>query len=384
MSLHRVTTALPCARLAATLFVAVGLVGAPCGVQAEERGHVRTFRDWVVGCDNTRTCRAFGLPAQDSSGMLAVRIDRAGDPEAAPSLTIILDQEAAPQDDARLRISADTGGTVEVTIGRDARHEDGEITLTDGQATGRLLDEIRRGRSLTISLDPAAGRSDGVPSISLDGAVAALLWVDDRQKRVGTRTGLARPGTASGNAIPQPPPAPQARAGVPMTGPAVPTDLPPAWKTQVMAAFRTIPGEACNLEDDNDEDIEAQRLAARLVLISVRCWRGAYNFSRAYYILEEGSRPRVRPAAFPRIREPLPAAENPPSNQQPNHILWNAEIDATSGTVSHLAKGRGMSDCGEIGEWRWDGTRFQPVRLEVMPRCRGLLPPNWITLHRTR
>ncbi|AVO45366.1 DUF1176 domain-containing protein [Phreatobacter cathodiphilus] len=364
--------------LAAGLCLAVGTA------LAEERGHVRTFRDWVVGCDNARTCRAFGMAARDSSTQLAVRIDRSGDPGAVPTVTVILAQDATLPAGTRLKVTADGGAMVEVVIGRGATVEDGEVTLTDRAAAGRLIDEIRRGRSLAVSLDPAQGSGERADPISLDGAMAALLWMDDRQKRVGTVTALARPGESPAAIVPRPPQAPARRDGVAMTGPPVPSPLPEAWTGPVMQAFRAIPGDACNQEDDNDEDIEAQRLSERLVLISVRCWRGAYNFSRAYYILEDGPSPRVRPASFPRIREALPAAEDPPSNRNPDHILWNGELDPAGGTVFHLAKGRGMSDCGEIGEWRWDGARFQPLRLEVMPTCRGLLPPNWLTLYRTR
>ncbi|MGQ3353661.1 MAG: DUF1176 domain-containing protein [Phreatobacter sp.] len=367
-----------------TLLTAGLCIAAAGTALAEERGHVRTFRDWVVGCDNARTCRAFGLTPRDSATQLAIRIDRTGAPDAAPTVTIILVQDADPAPGTRLKIVADGGGTVEVAIGSGATVEDGEVTLTDRAATARLLGDIRRGRSLAVTLDPVPARGETVDPVSLDGAMAALLWMDDRQKRVGTRTALARPGDASSAAVPRPPQAPAKRDGVPMTGPAVPSPLPQAWTEAVMTAFRTIPGDGCNQEDDNAEDIEAQRLSARLVLVSVRCWRGAYNFSRAYYILEEGERPRVRPASFPRVREALPAAEDPPSNRNPDHILWNGELDPAGGTVFHLAKGRGMSDCGEIGEWRWDGESFQPLRLEVMPTCRGLLPPNWLTLFRTR
>lgn len=367
-----------------TLLTAGLLMAAAGSALAEERGHLRTFRDWVVGCDNTRTCRAFGLTARDSSTQLAIRIDRTGDPGAAPTVTIILVQDADPAPGTRMTIVTDGGGTVEVAIGSGATVEDGEITLTDRVATSRLLDDIRRGRSLAVTLDPAPARGATADPVSLDGAMAALLWMDDRQKRVGTRTVLARPGETATSTVPRPPQAPARRNGVAMTGPAVPSPLPESWTEAVMRAFRTIPGDGCNQEDDNAEDIEAQRLSARLVLVSVRCWRGAYNFSRAYYILEEGERPRVRAASFPRVREPLPAAEDPPSNRNPDHILWNGELDLAGGTVFHLAKGRGMSDCGEIGEWRWDGERFQPLRLEVMPTCRGLLPPNWLTLFRTR
>lgn len=364
--------------------LAAGLCLAATHALAEERGHIRTFRDWVVGCDNARTCRAFGLPTRDSSTQLAVRIDRSGDPGAVPTLTVILAQDAAPAAGTRLKVAAEGGGTVEVVIGRGATIEDGEVTITDRAAAGRLIDEIRRGRSLAVTLDPAQGGGERANPVSLDGAMAALLWLDDRQKRVGTVTALARPGEAAAATVPRPPQAPARRDGVPFAGPAVPAELPAAWTEPVMRAFRAIPGEGCNQEDDNDEDIEAQRLSPRHVLVSVRCWRGAYNYSRAYYIVEDGPRPRVRPASFPRLRDPMPAAEDPPSNRNPDHILWNAELDAAAGTVSHVAKGRGMSDCGEIGEWRWDGSRFQPLRLEVMPTCRGLLPPNWITLFRTR
>lgn len=366
-----------------TLLVA-GLCFAAATALAEERGHLRGFRDWIVGCDNTRTCRAFGLTSRSATRSAAVRIDRSGEPDAAATLTIILAEDAAPAAGTRLRIVADGADAVELVIGSGATIAEGELTLTEAETARRLLDAIRRGRSLVVAIEPDPTGMTSVDSISLDGAMAALWWMDERQKRIGTVTALARPGSADAAGIPHPPLAPPHQAGIAMTGPAVPAVLPAELTAAVIQAFRTIPGDGCNQEDDNEQDVKAERLSQQQLLVSIRCWRGAYNYSRAYYIVADGARPGVRPAAFPRIREPMPAAQNPPSNRRPANILWNAEIDAESGTISHLARGRGMADCGEIGVWRWDGERFKPVQLAVMPACRGLFPPNWLTLFRTR
>src|SRR3954468_22629637 len=47
---------------------------------------LRTFKNWLVGCDNTLSCRALGTKAEDSGDPAYLVLDRGGGPQAAPSL----------------------------------------------------------------------------------------------------------------------------------------------------------------------------------------------------------------------------------------------------------------------------------------------------------
>jgi hypothetical protein len=364
-----------CATLAALVLLAV-----PAG--AQEQGTYRTFRDWMAACDNTRACRAYALSESSDSDGVALGLDRAAGAEATPELFLHFRDEELVTNDRKVTIRSETGDIATLTVGQGLRAEDNIYRITDRQAVAAILAEMRRSKEMRLILDPAPDRVDaGGIRISLDGASAAFLWIDDRQKRVGTVTALVRPGERPASAVPRPV-VPAAPAGRPATGGAAPATLPPATLAAVMAAYRRIPGDDCNQDDPDRDEPSIDRLAPRLLLVGIRCWRGAYNFSRAYYLIDEGPRPNVRPAAFPRpyLQQEPREARTPPVD----HILWNADFSTSTGTIAHFSKGRGIGDCGETGEWAWNGRAFQAMSIRLMPTCRGIRAGDWFTLYRTR
>jgi hypothetical protein len=358
----------------AGLLAAVTCIACSGLAVAGELGQVRSFRDWIVGCDNTRTCRAMSLPAIAEPGKAALRIDRGGGSRDAARTSLILPQTVSVTDGSRLTISPDTGEIIQLVVGREARVIDDDVTVVDDQVNRKVLAAIRGAGRFALTLLPQHGEPIALGDLSLTGASAALLWMEERQGRVGA------------NAPAGPPPAvpsmPRPRR---FAGAEPPAQLPEPLLDAVLGAYGRLPAGSCEETPDGaTQDMKADRLAPGLLLVGLRCLSGAYNVSHAYFIVREGARPQVRPAAFPRMRVPAPAAEQLRSESQPDNILWNAEIDDATGTMSHLAKGRGFADCGEMGSWRWDGRAFQPIELSIMPACRGLMPPNWITLYRTR
>ncbi len=367
------------ARLPQTALLAAATCIAACGIaRADERGEIRTFRDWIVACDNTRTCRAFGMPKQDTMIGVALRIDRSGTADAQPVINIVLDRDIGGGTGLRLSASADGGPATDIIVGRTASQDEETITVTDRALAERLIADIRRGQSLSVSLDPAGNPQQPSDPISLDGAMAALLWMDEQQGRIGSRGALARPGDGRARPpLPTEPPRAPAERRLPDQGD-VARRLE-AVRAPVLAAFRALPADTC--EDEDNPAIAAHRLAESLLLVAVQCWRGAYQSSDIHFLVREGAVPQVRPASFPRPRTPSPDARPEPYDDA---ILTTSDVDAATGRVAHFAKGRGIGDCGEVAEWQWDGERFRPIRLDVMPTCRGLTPPNWFSLYRTR
>jgi hypothetical protein len=370
---------MPFARRLAPL-AALFFAAAPAG--AQEQGTYREFRDWMAACDNTRTCRAYALPADPDVPRITLGLLRTGAPDAAPQLYLHFTDEDLIRRVRRVTIRSEAGAVATLAVGNGLVADENTFRITDNRAIAAILAEARRSKELRLAFDPPLPNVDASAlRVSLDGAAAALLWIDDRQQRMSTVTALARPGSRPAVGIPAPtvPAAPQGR---PFTGGAAPSELAPATMNAVMAAFRSLPGDTCNQEDEERGPPSIDRLGPGLLMVGIRCWRGAYNFSRAYYLVDEGPRPNVRPASFPRPAAPSPGQDR--DTAEADNVLVNAEYSAGTGGIDHYSKGRGIGDCGELGSWVWDGRAFQPTRLVLMPACRGILPSHWFTLYRTR
>src|SRR3954447_24537030 len=150
----------------------------------------KLFKDWTVGCDNGRSCQAVALQpeTQDLDEWLTLDLERGPAAEARPRIAIDVEAPAGAgvyADGKRLPITLGTGKqSGRVTSGADA-----------------LVAALRSAAKLEIR--DAAGKRLGL--ISPAGASAALLYMDDRQGRVGTVTALARPGPRPASAVPPPP-----------------------------------------------------------------------------------------------------------------------------------------------------------------------------------
>jgi hypothetical protein len=358
------------------------LLFAASPISAQEQGTYREFRDWMASCDNTRSCRAYALPAEPDIPRITLGLARTGDPEARPQLFLHFTDEDLVSKVRRVTIRSETGAVATLAVGGGLVADENIFSITDARAAAAILAEARRSKELRLAFDPPLPNVDASTlRISLAGASVALLWIDDRQQRISTVTALARPGTRPAVGIPAPtvPVAPQGR---PTTGGPAPSELPAATMNAVMAAFRGLPGDTCNQEDEERGPPSVDRLGPGLLMVGIRCWRGAYNFSRAYYLVDEGPRPNVRPAAFPRPAALPRDADAGPA--EPDNVLVNADYSGETGSISHYSKGRGIGDCGELGTWIWDGRVFQPVSLTLMPACRGILPLHWFRLYRTQ
>jgi hypothetical protein len=158
-------------------------------------GELKTYRDWTVGCDNGRSCHATSLIPEDeiTDETLAMSIKRGPAPGALPEIRVYGGNGQAA------RLLAD-GRALRARLRaekEDWRVEDGGVAET--------LAAVRSAR--TIAMEDGRGRRLG--SISLAGASAALLYIDEVQKRLGTATALARTGPRPASAVPPPPALPR-------------------------------------------------------------------------------------------------------------------------------------------------------------------------------
>jgi hypothetical protein len=347
--------------LLAAPLIWVALSAAPASAE------IKQFRDWVAACDNLRSCSAFGFDAA-LSGSSYIRLERDGAADAALRITIVVEA----QKDVKFRLAFDdpqlAGLPSEPVAGETAGDDDFKrLMIAEPQAVAAMLASLRKAKALVVTrIDPAdVPPSDPVKSeISLSGLAAALLWVDDQQRRVGTITALIGHGDKPATAVPAVPALPVVTTAK-RAGGAVPKKAPAA----VIARARAV----CEDKKVGETD-DVARLDATTVMYSFVCTNlsGAYNYFNALVIEQPGKPVRLAEFKFPR--------EYGATDHDYSPI--NAGFDEATQTLSTLNKGRGIGDCGSASEWVWDGQAFRMLRSTAMPECHGIGEPDWPVLYR--
>lgn len=349
-------------------FVPAALLGNIISAAADSKD----FRDWHVACDNLRNCSAYGFPADELSSAW-IRIERGGAPAAAARITIAGDVA----ENTRVSLAFDDPALPglpagEVTLDKTDSSFD-RVVIADPAAVDTLIASLRKAKALAVRrIDPPGGaKSDPETShISLSGAVAALLWIDEQQQRLGTTTAFIRRGDRPVSSIAPPPPAPVVHAAKPPAAGAAPAALPP----KDLKALTGMARKLCD-DDERTEHEDASRLAPDVSLHSFSCpgMSGAYNHASVFLIVPDG-----RPQAATPVKFAYPAAVAGTSASKVAEVqAINASFDQGTLTISTFNKGRGLGDCGQSEEWVFDGRAFQLVLLRSMPQCKGVESDDW-------
>lgn len=336
---------------------ALMLMAAPAAAQS-----TGTFKDWWVACDNRRSCTAFGTAPAMSDAVfgtwLSVARDGAGD--AVPQLAIgILLADDATTGPVRVTLAIPgVGGSLPPI---DATIDQGMLMAPlPASMAAAVLPALRQADMLEITVTAPATGVLAATRVSLSGASAALLYVDDAQKRVGTVTALVRPGDKPASAVPPVPPVPVVTPP-PHALAAAPADLPAGIDTRSQG-------------DDCDPQARAMvppligRLDAAHVLYGAVCMAGAYNM--VYQLWVDDQQGGIEAADIE-----MPGGIGPID-------LMNIDYDADSRMLSSYAKGRGIGDCGTAASWVWDGSRFRLTSLIAMEVCQGIPADAWPVLYR--
>ncbi len=352
------------------------LASLAAGIQAQA-SDFRDFRDWHAACDNQRTCSAYGFDAQASIGNY-LRIERGGGPDSRAKISLTVD--LAPGAKVRLRFDdpALPGLPQGDLSGAEGEgHELRRIVLSDLAPADGLIAGLRKAKTIVVTrIDPPGAKNPSDPQqseISLSGAVAALLWIDERQKRLDTQTALIRKGDRPASAVPPPPAAP-AVAAARTRGIAI-EDRPAA----IAAKGRT----ACGEEDDADDQAELQEafaLGGGKVMYMVHCRgnSGAYNMHYAFLIAPAGKPGAAVAATFDWPVKVGDTARDAGSER----TVTNPEFFADNLTLRTFSKGRGIGDCGTEETWVWTGAAFRLVELRMMVHCKGVPADDWPVLYR--
>ena len=302
-----------------------------------------THKDWELSCDNTRTCRAAGYHVEErEEAAVSVLLTRKAGPNQPVTAEI---QLGSYNDDDRagaaragvttMKIDTRTVGTVRI----DPK------TLTAAlsrEQTDALID------ALTKTGTPKWLNRGGTWTLSGAGATAVLLKMDEFQGRVGTAGALVRKGTKAEDTV-----LPALPLPVIVAAPVVKGKVTLARETikPLLAELRKgfDDGECEGLAAGGKTEPAVERLAPGKLLVSTRCWTGAYNAGSAYWVIN------AKPPYAP-------------------ELVTDQASDYANGTITAAQKGRGLGDCWAREQWMWDGERFAPTLSETTGMCRLVAP----------
>lgn len=323
----------------------------------------KTFRDWTAGCDNLFGCTALSLPSEVDPDVAFLKLERLGGAGGQVKLTLRVRVEGltAPQS-AQLDLDGAPFPAPKKPLPAALVDEEGATFAIPAADAETLIAAARKATKLTVFL---AGK---LYDVSLNGSVAAMLWIDEQQGRLGTTSALIRRGPSV--AVPPAPTLPVVLAKATDTLPAIDAK---AQKTLAGTLRKTLTKADRDLCEAPDPDItdSVWPLGGALRLVGLVCSRGAYNVTSAFWLVDGNDVAKAKKVAFPQIGA---AADN---------SLTNADFDPKTGAMSYFNKARGIGDCGTLGAYAWTGSAFAMTALSEMGECRGIGVDDWPTLFRS-
>lgn len=304
-------------------------------VQAADKDPVGfRYKDWGLQCDNTRACRAVGYQSEaGDSEPVSIRLTR----EAGPDTPVVVDLQVSTEQA--------TPASLNLKVGKLALSGlKGEMPRVPAGQVAALLQELQKNDEATVT----AGKDRWV--LSLAGASAVLLKMDEAQGRIGTPGALVRRGGKPESSVLAAVPAPVVNAVRPL--PERKGDAALAKPLLAAINLKEV-DERCNGDAPKPDDVQVHRLTERKVLLSIPCAMGAYNFGGLNWL----------------------ANDRPPYQPQP--LDAEGEFDAADGAIRSSMKGRGIGDCWSMQEWHFDGKGFVLTGESGDSMCRGFAGGAW-------
>lgn len=322
-----------------------------------------SYRSWFVTCDNGLHCVAKGFSQSDAGAEIAI------------------DRDAGPAGQILVSIRSDRPFTLsQVSIdGTPAALSSSAWTLqtTDGTTTAssqnltaiqHLIARLRRASTVTLGANA---------SVPLDGLVAAVVRLDERQARIGSVTALAATGRLPASSVRLPPLIPRipARPIADTLSPGEGRRLVAAVQAQQRGVFAAASCET----NPNGMAPQAHALDHRDALVFVPCLQGAYQSASLGFIvsrLGHGSKRLVLPLRY----EGNGLGDD--RGQRQVDLFTEEAFDPRTGMLSTATKGRALGDCGLSAAWVWNGSDFVLTELALQQSCGGIAD-DWPVLFRS-
>jgi hypothetical protein len=314
----------------------------------------QTFRAWRATCFSEGGCEAatgdreLASPAEE----LRLVVERTA-PEA-PGWHVALELLGAPPSLNRpLVLHFSDGSTVTLDPRTDTQlHRTPErYYIAEPAALAMLLPAMMEGERVRVDYIDVAGEPRAY-ALSLLGLNAAMLWIEEQLGALGTQRRAVPPGDIPA-AEPLPASEGAARAGIP----------PPVLSTHLAQSGCEDPGS--ELMAQFEPLIE--QLSDTAILYAIPCIAGAYNVAYRLYVRETGEIGGVRTLYF--------ASWDDAHRWSGTDLLYNVAVDGPRLTAFY--KGRGLGDCGTLGEWTWVDTGYRLDRYAAQEDCQGVPPERW-------
>lgn len=338
---------------------------------AQSKPSFRQFNDWMIGCDNQDTCRAVGLRPEitrsESSPFVIVTKKKS---EALPSITFGLGNPV-DSEDLTLKLVTDEDRSVIplrslkfAKKSADAVHL--ESVLEPGQTSGFLA---MLNRNVQIEFQDSEGITIG--ELSLEGSRAAIAALNlgrhpavapAADATVAPEQTLA-PESASPSAAP-----PLIFSEAAKRGPRFGEEI-----ARYNSLFKT--GGVCSdVPLGSNRGIRTWSLDESRIFVEIDCrWRRR-DIGKVYFIADKEEAKNVSPVNFPWLSFIRRAEDDH------DFVLMNPKVETASGTITFVSRIDGQQDCGAAGEYKFNGTGFDLIRLTVMPECRGVPQGSWIPI----
>lgn len=295
--------------------------------------------DWLLVCDNTRTCRAAGYQADGEEPPVSLLFTR----QAGPGTPVRGEVMLGHYDEPEASVLPGNGNELRLQInGADQ----GELPWAAGAVSGglsdlqvaALLEALAGNARIELVAGPSRWR------ISDRGATAVLLKFDEYQERLETPGAMLRKGKAEESRVLPALPLPVVTAA-----PLSQQPLPSIDRDALLQALsENMGGDDCLSDTDvapADAELGLFRLSPDKLLVSLLCWRAAYNEGYAYWVIDD----------------------LPPYSPQ---LVTISGSDFDDGQIHVSQKGRGLGDCWWSETWTWDGERFVQTRAAGTGMCR--------------
>jgi hypothetical protein len=333
-------------------FLALALLLLPMSVAAQQQN---AFKDWLVGCDQQLRCQALGL-AGDAERYATLSLARGPLGNDAVQWRFAVDGDVPAGSVLRISIDNDDAGALKKLPDGDT--ESPQWTTIDDDQAARLLAALRTAGAFQLR----AGAEQW--SISLSGASAALLWIDDQQNRLGTVGALIRRGEKPNSSVPVPPPIAPLRARIESAARALDETEAARLAEPLMGADA---GDDCELFEGETAAHMAWQLTPKRQLVAVHCTSGAYNIAHRWFFIDDGE---ATPIDF----------DSPIPDDGAEPWLINSEFEPSTGSLSAFNRGRGLGDCGTISRYVYTDRGFELAEWTTMPTCQGVPWSMWLTL----
>ena len=319
------------------------------------KGFEKTYQDWDLICDNTGTCNMAGY--QDGSDLVSLLFRReAGEKAAAKSsLAISVNNEL------------DKGQPVEIMINgkllsvlpkiNDIDSNDKQIAALDDKQTAALLTALKDNANIEFISGQFKGK------LSNEGAKAAMLKMDEFQRRLNTPSALIRQGQEK-HAVLAPQAAPKIQVAY-IKNPSK-TELKRGEKQfdAVLALLRKSADSSASdycasLHDDSEQKtITLYSLTHGKVLAEAVCLSGGASYTGYYAVMNNK----------------LSKVEQVLENQY-TFARYDEKLNAL--IVEGSFKSGGIGDCWYGQEAAWNGKIFIRTAEYISGSCKGFIGGAW-------